>query len=215
MEEIRMFVRLNNTRRAALAMAPNDGGTGEGGGDGSGDGAGAGGGAGAGAAGQGKQPGQGGDRGDGDGAGADGGDGGEWKSERSKNEVLADLRKERDEKAALQKQLDDINDKNKTDEQRKTEADEKRERDAAAAVLKAAQYEAAAAADLPLSWAKRITGATPEEMAADAKELKAEMDKQTGAGQTTDGAGASGSGDAAAAASPGMGRANAYYANQK
>lgn len=209
-----MFIGLNNTRRAALAMAPN-GGTGEGGGDGSGDGAGAGGGAGAGDAGK-AGSGQGGDGGDGTGGdGGDGGDGGEWKSERSKNEVLADLRKERDEKAALQKQLDEINDKNKTDEQRKTEADEKRERDAAAAVLKAAQYEAAAAAGLPLSWAKRITGSTPEEMATDAKELKAEMDKQTSAGQTTDGAGASGSGDGAAAASPGMARANAYYANHK
>ncbi|WP_336791779.1 hypothetical protein [Gordonia malaquae] len=141
---------------------------------------------------------------------ADGGDG--FKSEHSKNSVLADLVAERKARAELQQKLDAIEDKNKTDEQRKADADAKKDAEHRSATLKAAQYEAAAAAGLSLEWAKRISGTTPEEMAADAKQLKAAMDAQAGTQQRTDGAGAGAGSSTASTAAPGVGRLNDYYA---
>ncbi|WFN93466.1 hypothetical protein [Gordonia sihwensis] len=157
--------------------------------------------------------------------GGDGGDGGDvFKSEHSKNAVLADLTSERKGRAAAEKERDalaqklaEIEDKNKTDEQRKQEAEAKRDAEHRAAQLKADQYEAAEKAGLPLSWAKRIAGATPEEMLADAQQLKSDMDAQSAAGHRTDGAGVGGAGanDTAATAAPGVARASVYYQTSK
>nr|HQV19865.1 hypothetical protein [Gordonia sp. (in: high G+C Gram-positive bacteria)] len=124
--------------------------------------------------------------------------------------VLTDLaaaRRERDEALA---KLAAIDDASKTEEQRQAEAAKQQAADLAAAQLKNAQYDAADAAGLPIAYAKRIVGATAEEMAADAKALKADLDKQVSSGQRTDGAGASDAGGSAEV-SPGMGRLEATY----
>lgn len=141
--------------------------------------------------------------------GTDGGD--DFKSEHSKQSALADLAASRKKAAELQERLDAIEDKNKTAEQRAQEANEKRDADARADRLKAQQYEAAEQAGLPLSWAKRISGTTPEEMLADAKQLKTDMTTEAGKSHSTDGAGAGGSGSAAINAAPGVDRLSAYY----
>ena len=143
-------------------------------------------------------------------AGSDRGDAAAFKSEESKAAVLGDLadaRRERDEALAKLAQIDAAN---KTDEQRQAEAAKQQAADLAAAQLKNAQYDAAAEAGLPITYAKRIVGATAEEMAADAKALKADLDKQVSNGQRTDGAGASDAGGSAEV-SPGMGRLEATY----
>ncbi|MGB6246104.1 hypothetical protein [Gordonia sp. (in: high G+C Gram-positive bacteria)] len=155
-----------------------------------------------------------------DAGGDDGGDGSDsFKSEHSKNSVLADLSAERQGRAAAEKERDalaqklaEIEDKNKTDEQRKQEAEAQRAAEHRAAQLKSDQYEAAEKAGLPLSWARRIAGATPAEMLADAQQLKKDMEAQAGAQHRTDGAGSGGAGfDSAASAAPGVSRAAAYY----
>jgi hypothetical protein len=141
---------------------------------------------------------------------ADGAGGDDFKSEQSEQAVLTDLaaaRRERDEALA---KLAAIDDASKTEEQRQAEAAKQQAADLAAAQLKNAQYDAADAAGLPIAYAKRIVGATAEEMAADAKALKADLDKQVSSGQRTDGAGASDAGGSAEV-SPGMGRLEATY----
>ncbi|AUH70443.1 hypothetical protein ACN95_09295 [Gordonia sihwensis] len=160
-----------------------------------------------------------------DAGGGGGGDGGDvFKSEHSKNAVPTDLVSKRQGRAAAEQERDalaqrlaEIEDKNKTDEQRKQEAEAKRDADHRAAQLKADQYEATEKAGLPLSWAKRIAGATPEEMLADAQQLKSDMDAQSAAGHRTDGAGVGGAGanDTAATAAPGAARASVYYQTSK
>lgn len=148
---------------------------------------------------------------DGDKAGADK-SGDEFKSEHSKKTVLADLAAAREEARQAKEALAELENKNKTAEQR--EADERKQRDENAArdARKVAQYDAAAEVGLPLSWAQRIFGDTAEEMLADAKKLKADMDANASASHSTDGAGKTGGDDPAANAQPGAGRLSAYYA---
>lgn len=154
------------------------------------------------------------DKGNG-GNGSDVGDGDDqFKSEHSKQSVLADLKTAREERDALKKQLADIDEANKTDAEKKAAADKKRDADAAAAILKANQYEAAAKAELPLSWAKRISGSTPEEMLADAQQLKKDMDARAAASQRTEGVGVTGSGDGPTP-QPGLGTLQAAYSSDK
>lgn len=77
------------------------------------------------------------------------------------------------ELATAQAALKKFQDAEKTAEELAAEKLTNAEKAAANATRKAGQYEAAAAAGLPLSAASRISGSTPEEMAADALELKA------------------------------------------
>jgi hypothetical protein len=74
--------------------------------------------------------------------------------------------------AALQKQIDDAS---KTAEEKAAEALAEAQQRASAAETRAAKYDAAANAGLPLELAPRLVGSTPEELAADAVSLKAQL----------------------------------------
>ncbi|MFT3661987.1 MAG: hypothetical protein QM809_11455 [Gordonia sp. (in: high G+C Gram-positive bacteria)] len=141
--------------------------------------------------------------------------GDDFKSEHSKQSVLADLAAAREEAKTLKAQVAAFEDANKTTEQKATEAAQVQADAAAKAIRTANQYEAAEKAGLPLSWAKRLAGDTPEELAADAALLKKDVDAQASAGHRTDGAGTTGDkADPVAAAPAGESRLAAYYANQ-
>lgn len=140
------------------------------------------------------------------------GSGDEFKSEYSRNSVLADLAAERELNRQLKQQIEDAN---KPEDQKAREAREKQETQARNDARFRQQAVAAKAAGLSLEWVERIAGSTPEEMLTDAKALKKDLDERSSSGQSTDGAGAAGDGDPASNASPGVGRANAYYATQK
>lgn len=195
---------------AALMMTPDEGGEGGGGAPAgsSGDGAGTGGGAGASAGGNGSGGGSPGGSNDNTGSG-----GGDWKSEGSKQSVLADLASERDENKSLKARIKQLEDANKPEDQKQREAREARESAARNDARFRAQAKAAKEAGLSLDWVERIAGSTPEEMLADAKALKKDLDERSGANHRTDGAGTSGDGNPAAAAAPGVGRLDAYYAS--
>lgn len=77
------------------------------------------------------------------------------------------------ELSKAQVELQKFRDAEKSAEELAAEKLTNAEKNAASATRKAGQYEAAAAAGLPLSAAARISGNTPEEMAADAIALKA------------------------------------------
>lgn len=92
------------------------------------------------------------------------------------------LQAERDARAAEKRRADaaearlkELDDAKLTDQQRlEAERDEYRSKaDSAGATL--AKYEAAEAAGIPLTWAKRLTGSTPEELLADAKSIKEQL----------------------------------------
>ena len=140
------------------------------------------------------------------------GSGDEFKSEYSRNSVLADLAAERELNRQLKQQIEDAN---KPEDQKAREAREKQETQARNDARFRQQAVAARTAGLSLEWVERIAGSTPEEMLTDAKALKKDLDERSSAGQSTDGAGAAGDGDPASNAAPGVGRANAYYASQK
>ncbi|WP_288756246.1 hypothetical protein [uncultured Dermacoccus sp.] len=76
---------------------------------------------------------------------------------------------------AAEARLKELDDAKLTDQQRlEAERDEYRSKaDSAGATL--AKYEAAEAAGIPLTWAKRLTGSTPEELLADAKSIKEQL----------------------------------------
>lgn len=129
--------------------------------------------------------------------------------------MLADLAAERESNRQLKARLQELEDANKPEDQKAREAREKQETQARNDARFRQQAVAARTAGLSLEWVERIAGSTPEEMLADAKALKKDLDERSSAGQSTDGAGAAGDGDPASNASPGVGRANAYYATQK
>lgn len=106
-----------------------------------------------------------------------------------KDAILADLAKERDRRQALEAQLAEIAEANKTEEQKREERLTAAEKAAAESAAKALRYEAAAKAGLPLSMAGRLTGTTEEELLADAEELKGLLGEQGGArfGKSGDG----------------------------
>lgn len=143
------------------------------------------------------------------------GSGDEFKSEHSKQTVLADLAAERESNRQLKARLQQLEDANKPEDQKAREAREKQETQARNDARFRQQAIAAKTAGLSLEWVERIAGSTPEEMLTDAKALKKDLDERSSAGQRTDGAGAAGDGDPASTAAPGVGRANAYYATQK
>lgn len=206
---------------AALMLPPDEGGEGGNGGapagssgDGAGTGGGAGSGSGSGSSGSGSGSGAGVNDNNNGGSGGGGSDD-EWKSEGSKAAVLADLTTVRAENKDLKSRLKALEDKGKPEDQKQREAREAQETAARNDARFRAQAKAAKEAGLSLDWVERIAGGTPEEMLADAKALKKDLDERSSAGQRTDGAGTSGSGDAAAAAAPGVGRLDAYYASAK
>lgn len=84
-------------------------------------------------------------------------------------------RRAKDAEAQVQK----FKDANLTDQQRL----EKERDDAKSAHTQAssqlARYEAAEKAGLPLSWAKRLVGSTPDELESDAKAIKADLDAKS------------------------------------
>jgi hypothetical protein len=98
------------------------------------------------------------------------------------------LQAERDARSAAEKraseaeaQVQKFKDANLTDQQRLEKERDDAKSVASSAQLTLARYEAAEKAGIPLSWAKRLVGATPDELVADAKAVKAELDsKSTG-----------------------------------
>jgi hypothetical protein len=92
----------------------------------------------------------------------------------------ADAKAARDEAAALKAKLQEIEDRDKTEQQRKDEAaaaDAKRATDAEA---KALRYEVAADKGIPLKHAHRLVGSNKEELEADATELAKELKAEDG-----------------------------------
>ena len=99
------------------------------------------------------------------------GEGGK-KALQAEREARAAEKRRADAAEARLKELDDAK---LTDQQRlEAERDEYRSKaDSAGATL--AKYEAAEAAGIPLTWAKRLTGSTSEELLADAKSIKEQI----------------------------------------
>lgn len=126
------------------------------------------------------------------------------KSAGSKAAVLADLLDERKRRQDAENALTDAKRKlEEIDAEKLTEQERaEKERDAArteADQYKAltARYEAAEAAGLPLSWAKRLVGTTAEELSADAKAMATDLAEKAKPGtpkpDPTQGGGAGGS----------------------
>lgn len=95
----------------------------------------------------------------------------DFKSEESKTRVLEDLKSERTKRQQLEARLKEIEDKDKSETERLTE----RLTAAETRALDAARYEIALDKGLTRSQAKRLVGTTPEELAADADELLADL----------------------------------------
>ncbi|MGW0043469.1 hypothetical protein [Rhodococcus sp. NPDC003348] len=124
---------------------------------------------------------------------------------------------ERNRANAAEQQIADLQRKLREHDDAKLTEDQRRQRDADERLTENGQLKerngsleqenqrlrAALDAELPKDWADRIRGATPEEMAADAKAIKAQL-KGPNDGDHTPGVGASG-GDSLGATSPGMG----------
>lgn len=105
--------------------------------------------------------------------------------------------------AALQKQIDDSK---KTAEQKAADDLASAQRDAADARLKALKYEVAAAKGIDLKLASRLTGATKEELEADADVLKESIPAPTGGTPKPDRSQGGGSGGTDKGASVAAGR---------
>jgi hypothetical protein len=97
----------------------------------------------------------------------------------------------RNELKGVNTRLKEFEDRDKTDQQRLAEQATTAEGRATAAELKLARYEIAATAGLPLKWAGRLQGNTPEELKTDADNLKKELNLGEG-GSEAEGAGGSG-----------------------
>lgn len=118
--------------------------------------------------------------------------------------------------ADLQRQLRERDDEKLTEDQRRerdandrlTENGQLKERNGSLE-LDNQRLRAALDAQLPAEWADRIRGATPEELAADAKAIKAQL-KSPGDDDHTPGVGTSG-GDGLGDTTPGMGTLRAAY----
>lgn len=94
-----------------------------------------------------------------------------FKSEESKHRVLADLKKAREERAALEARLKEFEDRDKSEGEKFTERLSAAEKRAEAAEQKALRLEVAASKGLSPTQAKRLVGATREELEADADEI--------------------------------------------
>jgi hypothetical protein len=94
-----------------------------------------------------------------------------FKSEESKQRVLADLKKAREERAALEARLKEIEDQGKSEGEKLTERLTQAEKRAEAAEQRALRLEVAASKGLTAAQAKRLVGATLEELEADADEI--------------------------------------------
>lgn len=109
---------------------------------------------------------------------------------------LKALQRERDARAAAEKALaelrQEIEDSKKSAEQKAAEALENAKKAAAEAAARALRYEVAAEKGLPLALAARLTGATKEELAADADALRALIPATPPAPKPDPSAGASG-----------------------
>jgi hypothetical protein len=104
----------------------------------------------------------------------------------------ADAKAARDEAAALKAKLQEIEDRDKTEQQKKDEAAQAAESRAVTAEAKALRFEVAAAKGVPLTQAHRLQGNTKAELEADADEFL--KDVKQGSGGQLDG-GARGSAD--------------------
>ena len=89
-----------------------------------------------------------------------------------KDAVLADLAKERDRRQALEAQLQEYQDAQKTDAEKTAERLTAAETAAAESSAELARYKAAAEADLPLNMAGRLRGDSLDDLIEDAKALK-------------------------------------------
>ncbi|MGN0100752.1 MAG: hypothetical protein ACI39C_07415 [Dietzia sp.] len=105
-----------------------------------------------------------------------------FKSEESKNRVLADLAEERKQRQALQEKLREIEDAKLSDEQRRERDLEERaqriaelEKTNAELSLAQTRRDVADAAGLPSWMAPRLQGTTEDELRADAEKVLAEL----------------------------------------
>ena len=94
-----------------------------------------------------------------------------FKSDESKDRVLADLRAEREKRQALEAKLREHDDKDKSESERLTARLADAEKRATDAESKALRFEVASAKGLTHAQAKRLVGSTKDELEADADEL--------------------------------------------
>jgi hypothetical protein len=95
----------------------------------------------------------------------------DFKSDGSKERVLADLKKARDERAALAARLKEYEDRDKSEGEKLTDKLTAAEQRAVAAEQRAMRLEVAASKGLTPAQAKRLVGDTKEELEADADEI--------------------------------------------
>lgn len=94
-----------------------------------------------------------------------------FKSDESKASVLADLRREREARQALEAKVREFDDKGKSESERLTARLADAEKRAETAEGKALRFEVASAKGLTHAQAKRLVGSTKDELEADADEL--------------------------------------------
>jgi hypothetical protein len=87
----------------------------------------------------------------------------------------ADAKAARDEAASLKARLQEIEDRDKTEQQKKDEAAAKAETRATTAEAKLMRFEVAAAKNIPLKHAHRLQGSNKQELEKDADELAKEL----------------------------------------
>jgi regulator of replication initiation timing len=139
--------------------------------------------------------------------------GGEDQLGEAGKKALVDERTARKAAEARVKELEDG--KLTADQKLQRDADESKtkvgqlESDNGKLALENGRLRAALTEGLPVDWADRVRGETDEEMLADAKKIKASL-RDSGAGDTTEGAGARGA-DAPVETSPGLGTLRAGY----
>lgn len=139
--------------------------------------------------------GDGGDQGAGEGGDGDDGKGGEsaaqapWEkrgeefdAEKAKT-YIASLQTERDREAAARKaaesKVKEHDDAKLSETDRLTKERDEAKAEASTNRTLVSRYEAAEEAGLPLSWARRLVGDTPEALAEDAKRMKADLDERS------------------------------------
>lgn len=133
------------------------------------------------------------------------------------------LQAERDARTAEKKRADtaeaklaDIEKSQMTEQQRIEKERDDAKSAASGATMKLGQYEAAAEAGLPLSWAKRVTGDTPAERLADAKAMAADLAAKANGGKPKpDPSQGKGAGDGARASSVQQARDDYLASRQK
>jgi Spy/CpxP family protein refolding chaperone len=97
----------------------------------------------------------------------------DFKSEESKQRVLSDLKREREQRQQLEARIREFEDRDKSDSEKLTDRLTAAEQRAMQAEQEAARLQVAYAKGLTPAQAKRLVGSTVEELEADADEILA------------------------------------------